>query len=197
MIHISKYNWEYTRESIIEKVYKNKLIKKDLSGNNSVNTDELMFYCEEFSSIKKFVIKEISKIENKRITDYAFSMWSYIQTNKSKIEFFHNHLLVDGGRTDILTDYTFVFYLKIPDGLVNDEGNLLLKIDNEIKSIKPIEGDIIFFPGNMLHVPKLTPSTNSERIAIAGNVSINFLVNKKTIIRYKKIFLQKMTVRRL
>jgi len=181
MIHISKYNWEYTKESIIEKVYKNKLIKKDLSGNNSINTDELMFYCEEFSSIKKFVIEEISKIKNKDITDYAFSMWSYIQTNQSNIEFYHNHLLVDGGRTNILTDYTFVFYLKIPDGLVNDEGNLLLKIDGDIKSLKPNEGDVIFFPGDVLHVPKLTPSTKSDRIVIAGNVSTEFLINKKLL----------------
>jgi len=120
MIHIAKYNWEYSKECIIEKVYKNKCIKKDTFGNNSDNTDELMFYCDEFSSIKNFVINEVSKIKNKCIDDYVFSMWSYIQTNESNIEFYHNHLLVDGGRTNILTDYTFVFYLKIPDGLVND-----------------------------------------------------------------------------
>ena len=181
MIHIAKYNWEYSKECIIEKVYKNKCIKKDTFGNNSDNTDELMFYCDEFSSIKNFVINEVSKIKNKCIDDYVFSMWSYIQTNESNIEFYHNHLLVDGGRTNILTDYTFVFYLKIPDGLVNDEGNLLLKIDNDVKSIKPNEGDIIFFPGDIFHVPKLTPSAKSHRIVIAGNVSTEFLINKKLL----------------
>jgi hypothetical protein len=181
MIHISRYNWEYSKECIVEKVYKNKLIKKDSSGNTSLNTDEIMFECNEFSSIKNFVIKELSNIKNENINDYILSMWSYIQTNETKTEFFHNHLLVDGGRTNILTDYTFVFYLKIPNGLIYDEGNLLLKIGNDIKSIKPSEGDLIFFPGDILHVPKLTPSIESERIVIAGNISTKFLINKKLI----------------
>jgi hypothetical protein len=178
MIHITKYNWEYSKESIIEKVFKNKLIKKELNGNTSLNTDELMFYCDEFNSIHRFVIQEFSKIKKVDVTYYALNMWSYIQTNKTETEMFHKHLRVDGGRTNILTEYSFVFYLKIPKGLKLDEGDLLLNVENKIQSIKPMEGDIIFFPGNILHMPKLTPSATEDRIVIAGNISTDFITNK-------------------
>ena len=182
MIHICKYNWEYDKKSILEKVYVNKSIKKEMIGNTSLNTDEIMFVCPQFDSIKNFIVNEYFKLNNIYCCDYAFNMWTYIQNNQTTYERFHRHLKLDGGRSNIPAETTFVFYLQIPDNLKLDEGDLLIKLDNEnTYTFRPNEGDVIFFPADMLHTPKLTPSSNNDRVVIAGNISRNFL-NKKELI---------------
>jgi hypothetical protein len=113
MIHRVIYNWEYSKEDIIKKVYQNKSIKKDLSGNTSPNTDEILFYCKEFNSIHKFIVNEYYKIKQIANVDYALNMWTYIQNKNTNDEVFHRHLRLDGGRSEIQTEYTFVFYLQI------------------------------------------------------------------------------------
>ena len=57
-------------EDVVEKkkiicsyfLYKNKSIKKELSGNTSLNTDEIVFKCKEFYDIEKYVITLYKKI---------------------------------------------------------------------------------------------------------------------------------------
>ena len=182
MIHRVRYNWEYDKESIVKKVYKNKSIKKELIGNTSPNTDELMFHCKEFDSIHKFVVKEYFKFKQFGKVDYALNMWTYIQTKDTNDEVFHRHLRLDGGRSEIATDCTFVFYLQIPTNLNEGEGDLLFKWDNEtIHALRPYEGEVIFFPGNMWHTPKSTPTANMDRIVIGGNISCDFLTKKELV----------------
>lgn len=182
MIYRVKYNWECNKETIIEKVYKNKFIKKEFIGNTSPNTDELMFNCKEFDSIRNFVIKEYYKFKKFDNIDYALNMWTYIQTKDTNDEIFHRHLRLDGGRSEITTDYTFVFYLQIPTNLIEGEGDLLFKYDTEdIHSIQPHEGEIIFFPGRVWHTPKSTPNSNMDRIVIAGNISCDFFAKKELV----------------
>jgi hypothetical protein len=179
MIHRVIYNWEYSKEDIIKKVYQNKSIKKDLSGNTSPNTDEILFYCKEFNSIHKFIVNEYYKIKQIANVDYALNMWTYIQNKNTNDEVFHRHLRLDGGRSEIQTEYTFVFYLQIPTNLKDGEGDLLIKWDNEtINTLSPSEGEIIFFPGDIWHTPKSTPNAEIDRIVIAGNITSNFLTKK-------------------
>ena len=185
MIIYKKYNWEFSKKNILEKVYKNKLLIKEISGNTSYNTDEIMFFCEEFDSIKNFIITEYFNIKKIDKTDYAFNMWSYIQNKNSTTPDYrwHTHKNLDGGRTELQTDYTFVFYLQIPINLKKGEGDLLIRDENGIVNrIVPLEGDIIFFKGNLSHVPENTPNAEIDRVVIAGNISSDFICNKKNVI---------------
>lgn len=188
MIDVLKYNWEYSKESIIQKIYKNKSIPKHFNGNTSINTDELMFECKEFESIKNFVVNHYFNLKQDEKNDYSISMWSYIQTKDSNYFEWHKHLLLDGGRTALETDYTFVFYVQIPMNLKGGEGDLLTINEDGVRNrITPNEGDILFFKGNLSHVP--TPSVNAEidRIVIAGNISSLFLLNKNLFTLNKSI----------
>lgn len=184
MTHHVKYNWEFNKQNILQKVYKNKSLLKQINGNTSQNTDELMFCCKEFDSIKKFVVNQYFKLKKTEYADYAISMWSYIQTKDLPPSnyIWHSHLKLDGGRTRLQTDYTFVFYLQIPKNLKKGEGDLLIKYkDGSINRITPVEGEIIFFRGDLLHVPTHTPTAETDRVVIAGNLSSEFLINTEII----------------
>jgi ectoine hydroxylase-related dioxygenase (phytanoyl-CoA dioxygenase family) len=62
--------------------------------------------------------------------------------------------------------------------LENGEGNLLIKDNNDsVLTITPKEGEIIFFPGYLWHVPTHTPTSTIDRVVIAGNISSKFLLN--------------------
>ena len=58
MIHRLKYDWSISKEKIIEKIYKNKEIKKELIGNTSPNTDEIVFKCNEFIKIEEYIVNQ-------------------------------------------------------------------------------------------------------------------------------------------
>ena len=180
MTHNVKYNWEFNKEDILQKIYKNKSLLKQPNGNTSQNTDELMFCCKEFDSIKNFVVNQYFKLKKTEHVDYAVSMWSYIQTKDLPPSnyIWHTHSKLDGGRTQLKTDYTFVFYVQIPPNLENGEGDLLIKDNNDsIHTITPKEGDIIFFSGYLWHVPTHTPTATIDRVVIAGNITSEFLLN--------------------
>ena len=53
--------------------------------------------------------------------------------------------------------------------------------DNSIRTITPKEGEIIFFPGYLWHVPTHTPTATIDRIVIAGNITSEFLLNTSLI----------------
>lgn len=174
---IKKYNWEFDKESILRKVYKNKSIIKENNGNTSENTDELMFFCKEFDSIKNFALTEYFQIKKTNYMDYSLNMWSYIQKNDLPASNYvwHTHKNLDGRRTKLQTDYTFVFYLQIPKNIKNGEGDLLIRDkSNYIHTITPHEGDIIFFKGELSHVPTPTPNAEIDRVVIAGNICSDF-----------------------
>lgn len=180
MIHHLEYNWEFNKEEILLKIYKNKSLLKQFNGNTSQNTDEIMFHCKEFDSIKNFVVNKYFELKETKHVDYAISMWSYIQTKdlSSSNYIWHTHSKLDGGRTQLRTDYTFVFYVQIPPNLEKGEGDLLIKdTNNHINRITPKEGEIIFFPGYLLHVPTHTPTSTVDRVVLAGNISSEFLLN--------------------
>ena len=182
MIYRFKYDWNFSQSDIINQLYKNKSIKKELGGNTSPNTDEIVFKCKEFSDIEDYVFDLYQLIKGINVDEYAFNMWSYIQNKNTKDEVYHRHLSLDGSRTEIPTDYTFCFYVQIPTNINEGEGDLLLKKENgKIEKIIPNEGDIIFFPGNIWHVPTLTPNSEKDRIVIAGNINCNFLANKNLV----------------
>ena len=77
-------------------------------------------------------------------------------------------------------DYTFIFYIQMPNNLKGDDGKLFMKDDqgNEI-GILPEEGQLIILDGDTPHSPLDAKDSDIDRIVLAGNVCFHKLPLKK------------------
>jgi hypothetical protein len=93
--------------------------------------------------------------------------WAYISDNKNVYSGFHTH--DKKNYTTIPLQWTYTYYVQMPDNLVGDDGKLLFKLDdNSIYSILPQIGDLLIFPTTLLHTPMTNTQSNIERIVFAG-----------------------------
>lgn len=93
----------------------------------------------------------------------------------------HSHEIIHN-LSNVKNEWTYVFYVQMPNNLLGNEGKLLYKIDKNEYDILPNEGDIIIFPATLLHKPELSPNSTQDRVVIGGNfveIDINKLLNKK------------------
>lgn len=90
---------------------------------------------------------------------------------------YHNHVSIAKRNNEYIPDYTFVFYLQMPDNLSGDDGKLFFKdYDGNEYSILPNVGECIILKGDVPHAPIDAPNSSKDRIVLAGNVT--FLNNK-------------------
>jgi hypothetical protein len=169
-IYKTKYSWKYSKEDILLKYNKN----YNLFGQLDVNTSPIFLNCDEFDSVFKIVF-DVTKKLSKGGNDSMSKKWFYIQKNENTFEKYHAHKFVDAKQNiDVLNEWNFCFYLSIPNDLIDDEGKLFFMDENEIEHpISPTEGDIIIFPANLKHKPKLSPNSKGTRISMCGNIAFN------------------------
>ena len=176
----AKYDWEYSQEEIAYRVKQNKW----LLGNTDFNTTEIKIRSAEIDSIVDYGIRiamKLSGIDTLHNLAWTGKSWSYIQDKHSKDpqKTFHSHTAAINypdtrSNAPILTDWTYCFYLQVPNDLQGNEGSLLFKDkDGKIYATKPEEGDFIFFKGDVEHRPNLSPNSEGTRIAICSNISFS------------------------
>lgn len=176
----AKYDWEYGQDEIAYRVRQNKW----LLGTTDFNTTEIKVRSAEIDSIVDYGVRiamRLSGIDTLSDRAWAGKTWSYIQDKNSKDpdNGFHVHTAAINFpdtriNAPILTDWTYCFYLQVPNDLQGNEGSLLLKdVDEKIYAIRPEEGDFIFFKGDVEHKPNLSPNSEGTRIAICSNISFN------------------------
>ncbi len=74
-----------------------------------------------------------------------------------------------------IPEYTFVYYIQMPDNLNDDDGVLSIKgADGKKYSILPEEGDLLVFSAGLLHSPYPAFNSSKDRIIFGGDVG--FLV---------------------
>lgn len=84
---------------------------------------------------------------------------------------YHTHTEISSRLGQPNPDYTFVFYLQMPNNLKGDDGKLFIKdIDGSEYSILPKVGECIILKGDTPHAPLNAPSSEFDRIVLAGNV---------------------------
>lgn len=182
-IYIGKYNNKYSIDEFLKYVDINDKLAKH------TNDDSVWIEIETecFQSINSLVKKEIENITNKKFINYAQHYWVYTQKKGFNLEWMHQHLQVHPpGRSNILSDYTFTFYLQIPNNLIEDEGCLVFEDENKLRhKFSPEVGDIFIFPGNIRHCPMPTANSEIKRIVYAGSLCIDISnqqkIEKKTI----------------
>jgi len=188
-ISIYKTNLEYNKEEIIKEIYYNIDFNEDTSNNNlnvtkitsnpvypgiqstiiisSKNLEKLKL--ESINIIKKHLYKEYN-------FDYETYSWAYISTNKNKDVKYHSH------NRQREYDWTYVFYVQMPNNLSGDDGKLFFKIDDNEYSLLPKEGELIIFPASLSHTPKTNENSTIDRIVVASNfmkIDINKPIKKR------------------
>jgi hypothetical protein len=173
IIYKIEYNKKYKKEDFIKRVEQNFIVNEGITDDN---TSLINIKCKEFESVYTQAlesIKVICDIEKEWDGVHLHTNWIYRQNNNSKLQGYHLHRYAHT-KAKIINDWSYCFYLSMPENLNNNEGHIkFMDKNNNEYSILPKEGDIIFFSKDTLHTPVLTPASNNYRISICGNISFN------------------------
>ena len=94
----------------------------------------------------------------------------------------HTHdWLESSNRIKLKTNWTYVYYIQIPTNLKEDQGDLVFKTeDKNLHKITPKENEIIFFPGDIPHMPIPTIGSDINRIVYTSNINYDFNYFRET-----------------
>jgi len=182
-IHTGRYDNKYP----IDEFLKYAEINDKLATHTNDNSVWIEIETECFQSINSYIKSQIENITNKKITNYAQHYWIYTQKKGFNLEWMHQHIQVHPpGRSNILSDYTFTFYLQTTDEIIGDEGCIVFEDENKMRhKFLPEVGDIFIFPADLRHTAIPTPNSEKKRIVYAGSLCIDInnqkKIEKKTI----------------
>lgn len=139
--------------------------------NNNSNSIGIEIQTPCFNSINTQVKKSIEDVSQQKLIDYSEHYWVYTQTKGFNMEWMHQHLQVHPpGRSNILSDWTFTFYLQTTDEITGNEGCIVFEDEcKQRHSFLPEVGDIFLFPSDLRHTAIPTPNSNKKRIVYAGS----------------------------
>lgn len=109
---------------------------------------------------------------------YTFRNWVYI-VDKDSPEGGkpHNHTRMAELTTE--GEWTWVYYVSMPDKLEGDDGYIYFYDNDEEISFLPEVGDLIIFPAHLHHLPKVNPKSEKKRRIIGGiTCSVSYKANK-------------------
>jgi hypothetical protein len=99
------------------------------------------------------------------------------------IDKYHNHSEINKQMKIFVPDYTYVYYIQMPDVMEEEDGVLYFRGHNKKEYwIRPEEDDLIIMPGDMPHAPNNAPNSTIDRIVLAGNVGFEFIKKEKSLI---------------
>jgi hypothetical protein len=136
---------------------------------------------------------EIYKSENKNWNIINSQAWinviraqnpvqSEFQQYGLKNVIYHTHSDINKERDAFIPNYTYVYYIQMPNVMNEEDGVLYFKGENEKDYwIRPEEDDLIIMPGNMPHSPNNAPNSTLDRIVLAGNIGFEMIKTKKTL----------------
>jgi len=195
-IYKLKYNGIFSKEDFLKRVFQNKSL---YAVEKTKRDNSLLIYidCNEFQNLENFVCDTISSYFNINTSYKAKSSWIYTQNQDFNMNWMHTHeYLHSSNNTNLKTEYTFVFYIQIPNDIKNGEGDIVFKTeDNILHRFTPTEFDIFIFSGDLPHMAIPTQNSKTERIVYASNLSFDFTkkVNtKNNRIRFKNVIYKKL-----
>jgi hypothetical protein len=99
------------------------------------------------------------------------------------IDKYHTHTELNRQNKKFNPDYTYVYYIQMPDVMEGEDGVLYFKGQNSKEYwIRPEEDDLIIMTGDMPHAPNKAPKSTIDRIVIAGNVGFEFIKKEKSLL---------------
>ena len=96
---------------------------------------------------------------------------------------YHTHTDINKKMRSFTPNYTYVYYIQMPDIMNNEDGVLYFKSKEDKEYwIRPEEDDLIIMEGDMPHSPNDAPNSNVDRIVLAGNVGFSYIKKEKSFI---------------
>ena len=176
-IYRTQYEWEYSVPEFLHAIKFNH--ENTVHTNNNSVWIEIEAPC--FTSINNQVIYELESTTKQEMVFYAKHNWVYTQRKDFDMEWMHQHIFVHPpGRSKILADYTFTFYLQTTDKIKGDEGMIIFETEDKKRhKFLPKVGDIFIFPADLRHTAMPTPNSDIERIVYAGSYCMNIFNQNK------------------
>jgi hypothetical protein len=180
---VNKIIEDNTNQNVNDSYVYKKELKDNLNFNGIIKIEQELdrilqhgidccktIYGENFNKIN--TDSWVNRVRSKNPTQTNF--------NQNNEIIFHNHSEVN---KLFNVDYTYVYYIQMPNNLNNSDGVLYIKgLDGKICEILPEEDDLIIMKGDLPHVPASAYNSTIDRIVLAGNVGFDFVKKNKTII---------------
>jgi hypothetical protein len=142
-------------------------------------------------SCKKIWETNVGKNYNKVNTD----AWVNIVRSKDPVQIqfkheelkgvdkFHTHTDINKQNNQFYPNYTYVYYIQMPDIMEDQDGVLYFRGENGKEYwVRPEEDDIIVMPGWMPHAPNNAPKSTINRVVMAGNVGFEMIKKEKSLL---------------
>ena len=181
-------NIEYNKKKLIDELIFNLDISKQ-PAPQSVNApgvqSDVFIIGGELSNLRDKVISILDERIYKSKNTYAYKNWIYQSKSSNQFSSFHEHT----NMIDLKTkgEWTWTFYVQMPDNLNGDDGEILFMEDGVTMGMLPNEGDLFIFPADLLHMPNTNQSSTKDRIVLAGTVC-KMNLDKKYVKKEKTLF---------
>jgi hypothetical protein len=99
------------------------------------------------------------------------------------VDRYHTHTDINKKLKIFYPNFTFVYYIQMPDVMNGDDGVLYFKNKKGVEYwVKPEEDELIIMLGDMPHSPNDAPNSTIDRIVLAGNVGLEFVKKTSSLI---------------
>jgi hypothetical protein len=106
-----------------------------------------------------------------------------VQVNFHNGKKYHIHTDISDSMKQFIPNYTYVYYIQMPDVMNGEDGVLYFEGENKKEYwIRPEEDDLIIMDAHMPHAPNDAPNSTLDRIVMAGNVGFDFIKKEKSLI---------------
>jgi hypothetical protein len=159
-------------ESILKEIYiDDKYASMMYSTDSFTGKHTRQMYQNCYDTLKKIYEIELNK---SIITGYQCG-WVFRSFPQWHTGDYHIHSVLgkqyDNTEHIMLSDYSWTYYLSIPDNVSQLEGHLFFKDgDNEPFSFLPERGYLYSFPSNLSHRPNEAPNSTNERMVAVANI---------------------------
>lgn len=99
------------------------------------------------------------------------------------IDRYHTHTDLNEKLKSFYPNFTFVYYIQMPDVMNGDDGVLYFKSKKGMEYwVKPEEDELIIMQADVPHSPQDAPNSTIDRIVLAGNVGLEFVKKSSSLI---------------
>jgi len=139
----------------------------------------------------KILYEELNILYNKINTDSWINVVRAKNPVQSEFKYdelknirkYHTHTDINEKMKMYIPNYTYVYYIQMPDVMNDKDGVIYFRGKNEKEYwIRPEEDDLIIMEGDMPHAPMNAPNSTIDRIVLAGNVGFDFIKKEKSLI---------------
>jgi hypothetical protein len=172
---------DYNQDNLIHELMFNLDISKQPTPQSSeypgIQSD-IFIIGGELSYVRNQIIDIFDNIIYESKNTYSYKNWVYLSTKENPYTNYHSHTDMVGLKSK--GEWTWTFYVQMPDNLKGNDGELMFSVNGVVKSILPEEGDLFIFPAELKHMPNTNQSSTKDRIVLAGTMCKMDLSKKYT-----------------